>query len=175
MRISLNTTNKIKLSLDVITFVSTLVLLSPPITGIPIHEWLGLAVIIPLLVHLLINWGWLSSTTRRFFGRLPGQTRINYLLNWALFILMTAEGFTGVMISKVVLPMFGLSASHVYIYKYLHIILADSLLIVFGLHLAMHWRWILTVIKKNILAPFFGQPKSVYHASATTHSSINAE
>ncbi|MEN6299682.1 MAG: hypothetical protein ABFD51_07200, partial [Anaerolineaceae bacterium] len=74
-QISVNTTNKIKLSLDILSGISTLVLLSPSLTGIPVHEWLGLAVIIPLLVHLLLNWGWIVTTTRSFFGKLPGRTR----------------------------------------------------------------------------------------------------
>jgi len=174
-QLSLKTTNKIKITLDVITGLSTLALLSPPLTGIPIHEWLGLAVIIPLVVHLLINWGWIQAATHRFFARFPGQSRINYILNWALFILMTAEGFTGLMISEIILPMFGLSASHSFIYKYLHKLLADGLLIVFALHLAMHWRWVLAVLKKNIVEPLQGIRNPNKRISSPVQTSINAE
>lgn len=175
VKISLKTTNKIKIILDVITGISTLVLLSPPLTGIAVHEWLGLALIIPLLLHLLINWGCISITTRRFFGKLPGQARINYILYWVLFILMTAEGFTGIMISRTVLPTFGLSESHIYIYKYLHILLADSLLVVFGLHLAMNWRRAITMIKNFFTAPIRNNPNSINSCSLQTSSGVKAE
>lgn len=174
-KVPLDTTNKIKITLDVITGIATLVLLSPPLTGIPIHEWLGLAVSIPLLVHLLINWGWIVSITRCFFGKLPGQCRINYILNWAIFILMTAEGFTGLMISKVVLPVVGLSASNASIYKNLHNVLADGLLIVFALHLGMHWRWVLVVITKNIVDPLRGKNIPDNSASSPAQPSANAD
>jgi hypothetical protein len=174
-QISLNSTNKIKFSLDVITGIATLALLSPPLTGIPIHEWLGLAAVIPLLVHLLINWQWIVATTRRFFGKLPGQTRINYILNGLLFILMTAEGFSGVMISKVVLPSVGLSASNAYIYRYLHSLLADSLLIVFGLHLAMNWKWVLGILKKNVIDPLHGRRALIDNTPLAAPSSVKAE
>jgi cytochrome b len=174
-QISVNTTNKIKITLDVITFISTLVLLSPPLTGIPVHEWLGLAVIIPLLVHLLLNWQWIVVTTRRFFGKLPGQSRINYGLNWAFFILMTAEGFSGLMISKEVLPLFGLSGSNAFIYRYLHRILADSLLIVLGLHLAMNWKWVLTVLQKIFVAPFRNHRNTTVNTSPSPQPFVKAE
>ncbi len=174
-KISLNTTNKIKFTLDVITGISTLVLLSPPLSGIPIHEWLGLAVIIPLLVHLLLNWQWTVETTRRFFGRLPGQPRINYVLNIMLFILMTGEGFTGLMISKEVLPLFGLSGSNNFMYRNLHSMLADGLLIVMGLHLAMNWKWVLTVLQKYLVAPLRGRRNPIKNTSPSTLPSIKVE
>ncbi len=174
-QITLNKTNKIKFGLDVITGVSTLALLSPPLTGIPVHEWLGLAVIVPLLIHLLLNWQWIVEITRRFFGKLPGQSRINYILNGLLFILMTAEGFSGLMISKEVLPMFGLSGSNAFIYRYLHRLLADSLLVVFGLHLAMNWKWVLGILQKTFVEPLRSRSATVVNTLPPTQSSVKAE
>lgn len=152
--ISLPTVNKIKFSLDVVSGFFTLVLLSSSLTGIPVHEWLGLILIIPLLVHLLLNWQWIGATTRRFFCKMPWQTRVNYVLNTILFILMTAEGFTGLMISREILPLFGLSASRNFLYRSLHSMLADGLLIVFGLHLGMNWKWVSAVMRNHIFSPF---------------------
>ncbi|NMC14345.1 MAG: DUF4405 domain-containing protein [Chloroflexi bacterium] len=174
-QISLSTVNKIKLSLDVITGISTLVLLSPPLTGIPVHEWLGLAVCVPLLFHLLINWLWICTTTRCFFRKLPWQTRINYILNALFFMLMTAEGFTGLMISKEILPLFGLSASRNYFYRALHSMLADSLLVVFGLHLGMNWKWVAAVIRKHVFAPFIGNRSTSKNTASPSMPSVKAE
>lgn len=174
-QISLNTTNKIKLCLDLIAGISILVLLSPPLTGITIHEWLGLAVIIPLLVHLLLNWQWIVVTTRRFFYNIPGRIRVNYALNIGLFILMTAEGFTGLMISKAVLPLFGLSASRNIFYRTLHSMLANGLLIVMGLHLAMNWKWVLNVLNKNILTPWRDRRQAINNTSSPTISMVKTK
>ena len=59
-------------------------------------------------MHLLLHWAWIAGVTRRFFQRVQGAARLNYLLNTLLFIDVTLIIFTGVMISEVALPLFGL-------------------------------------------------------------------
>ena len=45
----------IAIGLDVVLLVALLLLLSPRLTGLPIYEWLGIALGVPLLVHLLLS------------------------------------------------------------------------------------------------------------------------
>jgi cytochrome b len=68
---TLTNTTKIKLALDAVSAVGVLVALAPAMTGQAIHEWLGMVVAVPIVVHLLLNWKWIVATTRRFFGPLP--------------------------------------------------------------------------------------------------------
>ncbi len=162
---------KIKLALDVASTVAMLACLSPALTGQAIHEWLGMAVAVPLVVHLLLNWKWIVATTRRFFGALPAQVRINYRLNAALFITMTATIFSGMMMSEVALRSIGLSLGRMPSMKLVHNLSTAALVWVVGLHLAMHWNWVVTAVRQHVIAPLRGkrapQPRALAATTAT--------
>jgi hypothetical protein len=51
--------------LDATLFVAILVLWSVPLTGLAVHEWLGLAAMALLLTHIVLQWRWLLRITRR--------------------------------------------------------------------------------------------------------------
>jgi hypothetical protein len=108
-----------------------------------------------IITHLLLHWKWIVNVVRRFFSKLPGQVRINALLNSLLFIAMTLIIFSGIMISKVVLSTFGLSGSHDAIWRWLHTSATNFALIIVALHVALHWKWIVNTIKRYIWQPIF--------------------
>src|SRR5204862_8251170 len=98
----------IKLGLDVALFVAFLITTAPRFSGVPIHEWLSLALAFTVIVHLLLSWKWIVTVTKRFFKSVLWEARLNYVLNWLLFIDMTALMFTGMMISRFALPALGI-------------------------------------------------------------------
>jgi hypothetical protein len=145
------------LIVDAAIFVGFLLAADPRATGLTIHEWLGLAFGVGIITHLLLHWKWIVNVVRRFFSKLPGQVRINALLNSLLFIAMTLIIFSGLMISRVVLSTFGLSGSHDGIWRWLHSSATDAALIIVGLHVALHWKWIVATIKRYVWQPLFGR------------------
>ena len=153
---TLTNTTKIKLLLDGAITLAVLVSLSPAMTGQAIHEWLGIAVAVPLVVHLLLNWKWIVATTRRFLGPLQAQVRINYVLNAALFITMTAVIFSGVMMSEVALRSLGLSLGRIPSMRLVHNLASTALVWVVGLHLALHWGWVVSAIRRYVIVPLRG-------------------
>ena len=62
---------------DIVLFVGIVWALMPQATGIPLHEWGSLLVIIPLLVHLVLDWQWIVAITKRLLKRQPGEVRFN--------------------------------------------------------------------------------------------------
>jgi hypothetical protein len=129
--------------------------MDPRSTGIAIHEWLTVAGIAALFAHLLLSWKWIVEVTRRFLSKLTTKARINYILNIALFIDMTLIMFTGLMISEVVLPSFGISLGQNFVWRRLHSITADLFVPLLGLHAGLHWSWIVNTIKRYIIQPIF--------------------
>ncbi len=105
------------LLVDGTIFAGFLLATDPHATGQTIHEWLGIAFGAGIITHLLLHWKWIVNVVRRFFSKLPGQVRINSLLNSLLFVAVTLIIFSGIMISKVVLSTFGLSGSHDMIWR----------------------------------------------------------
>lgn len=148
-------TNPVKINYlyDLIILIVFLVLFDPHVTGAAIHEWLGIAFGAALITHLLLHWKWLVASTRRFLGRLPRATRINYVLNSLLFIAMTVLIFSGLMMSESALPALGISLPEGRTWHSLHALSADWALIILGFHVALHWKWILTTTKRYVVSP----------------------
>jgi len=95
--------------LDTTLLIIFIMLLSPRMTGLPLHEVLGFVFFIPVIIHLLIAWPWIQNSTRKFFKAATIRTRFNFFLNTILFILVITELVSGFIISQVVLPGLGIN------------------------------------------------------------------
>jgi hypothetical protein len=155
-RLKLSSTVR-NLIVDAAIFAGFLLATAPHATGQTIHEWLGIAFGAGIVTHLLLHWKWIVSVVRRFFSKLPGQVRVNSLLNSLLFIAVTLMIFSGIMISKVVLSTFGLSGSRDMSWRWLHTTATDAVVIIVGLHVALHWKWIVSTVKRSVWQPILGR------------------
>ena len=152
-KIKTNSQTKTKLALDMALFVAFLITMDPESSGIPVHEWLATAMLAAGTVHLLLNWNWIVQVTRRFLGKVNAQSRINYILNWLLFIDGTVIMLSGFMISEAVLPSLGISLPRNFVWRSLHDISAHLFLALLGLHIALHWNWIVDAFKRHVFRP----------------------
>ena len=137
-----------KLLLDLGTFITLLVVSAPRFTGEAIHEWLSLALGGAIVVHLLLNWNWIVEVTARLFTKSAKNSRLNYVLNWALFASGIMIMLSGLMISKSVVPFFGLTLPQNMSWKELHEVSTNITMILMGLHVAHHWNWIVNMFKR---------------------------
>jgi hypothetical protein len=144
---------KLKLWIDVTIFIGFLIAMDPHSSGITIHEWLATSLIVTLVVHLLLSWDWIIQITRRFIGKVNNQSRINYILNWLLFIDGTIIMLSGFMISESLLPFLGIQLPPGFMWRRLHDMAANIFLIILGLHTALHWSWIADTFKRYIFQP----------------------
>lgn len=144
---------KVNLWLDLSLFTAIMLALAPLLTGIAIHEWLSLALAVAVVVHLLLHWQWIVVTMRRFVGRLAGPARINLVLNVVLFIAFVVVTLTGVLISQEALPFFGLRLTVNRAWQSLHRLSADLIVFVLGLHVALHWKWLLNALQRYAVKP----------------------
>ena len=142
---------QVRVWIDLAFFIGMVLVLAPQATGIPVHEWASFLIIIPFFLHLILDWKWIVSTTTRLFKRVPGEVRFNYVLDWLLFFLFVVATFTGVVISEAALPALGIHIVIDPFWSALHDISANLLMVIIGIHLAMHWRWIVTNFKKYVL------------------------
>ena len=139
-----------RLYLDLILFVLFLVTNAPQGTGIPFHEWIGIVFIIPIVVHVVMDWQWMLSVTQRLFKNLNGETRFNHFWDVLLFIMMTLVIFSGVIVSRSALPALGIPIQVDHVWVELHEATANLLIIMVGIHLAMHLKWIVSTMKRYI-------------------------
>ncbi|NTW98097.1 MAG: DUF4405 domain-containing protein [Oscillochloris sp.] len=166
--------NLTNLVIDIAIFVAFLVAMAPHFSGMTIHEWLGVAFGATILSHLVLHWQWIVQVTKRFFSKLQWSARLNYALNALLFIDITVIIFTGLMISEQVLPIFGLTAAHGGAWKMLHSQSADISVYLVGLHVALHWQWIVNMVKRFVITPLLPQRKAAQPAPAA-HTMLKEE
>lgn len=152
------TTNLTKLILDVLVFIGFLLALDPRSTGIAIHEWLTIAGTAAIVLHLLLNWNWIAGITRNFLRKTAFKARLNYILNWLFFIDGVVVMLTGIMISEVVLPAFGLRVTGGGTWKQLHTMSADLSVFILALHTALNWDWVVRIFKCYIFKTRVKQP-----------------
>ncbi|MDP1548456.1 MAG: DUF4405 domain-containing protein [Anaerolineales bacterium] len=148
----MSNTNRTKLFLDAALFAAFLVTMDPRFSGLAVHEWLSLAAAATVIVHLLLSWEWIVNVTKRLFIKAANGARVNYVLNWLLFIDGILIMLSGIMISESAMPALGIALPMNFAWRRLHDLSANLSLIIMGLHLAMHWNWIVTTFKRV----FFG-------------------
>jgi hypothetical protein len=144
---------KTKLIIDIVIFLGFLITMDPRSSGIAIHEWLATSLIAALVVHLLLSWDWIVTITSRFLGKVNNTSRINYILNWLLFIDGTIIMLSGFLISESLLPFLGIQLPAGFAWRRLHDTSANLFLLILGLHTALHWNWIVDAFKRYVFQP----------------------
>ena len=142
---------KLLLMLDLILFVSIGVLVEP-LLSLAVHEWLGLAMIPLIVIHILYAWQWIVVTLGRLGATRAWRLRINALLNTLLFITFVVTLFSGAMTSFIALPALGIPSGNFESWRDLHNQWSLYVQILVGLHIAMNWSWFVGAFRRHVLA-----------------------
>lgn len=138
---------------DIIIFGGFMIASNPAVTGIAIHEWFSLALAAALLTHLLLHWNWVKTVGLNFFRNLFHVSRFNFVLNILLYLAFIVLILSGILISRSVLPTFGLQAVRSPIWSGLHKLSANLALGLVAVHFAIHWKWVLHTVKSVFSRP----------------------
>lgn len=138
--------NRARLILDCSLLAGLLVVDDPALTGLVVHELLGVAIAGFLLLHTVLNWGWTVRTVTRFFDRITTMPRINLVVDVALFVESVAVMLSGLMVSRVVLTAMGVSATASPIWSAVHAVSAEATSVLLAVHAALHWKWLVRTL-----------------------------
>ena len=165
--------NKTNMIVDSVIFLAFLVAMAPRFSGMAIHEWLGIAFGAAITTHLLLHWQWIIEVTKRFFSKTQWSARVNYILNALLFIDITLVIFSGLMISQVALPFVGIQLAQSGSWRGLHGTFADLFMVLVGLHVALHWQWIVNMFKRFVLTPLAPRPAPQLSTGVTQSAQLD--
>jgi cytochrome b561 len=140
-------------TLDALLLLLGLLLMSPRLTGLALHEWIGIAFLLPLLVHLLMSWRWIVTALRRALAPACWRDAANLALNTMLFISTTVVVVSGLVISQVALPWLGVGTIDDRTWRTTHNNWTDAMWLFVCAHVAMNWRWIAKVADRYIPKP----------------------
>ena len=139
--------NYVKFMLDLAMAVTFVLLFNDRVLGgLTFHEMAGLGISIAFITHILLNWKWVVKVTARILDRkLPGKTRFGYLLNLSLLITMTFIIVSGILISRIVFPSIDIGDQRWF--QTAHISISFLALILIGIHVGLHWHWVIQVCR----------------------------
>ncbi len=113
---------------DIVVLAVYLLAANPGLTGIPLHEFVGLGAFAVMATHLI-------ASAAGFLGRgRPGR----FALNAVLLLALATCVVSGVMVSATALPALGLYATGYHFWDPLHALAAKVLLAALLVHGALH-------------------------------------
>jgi hypothetical protein len=127
------------------------------LTGLAVHEWLGLAIGGALAVHVALHWKWVVGVTRKLLGKPPARTRLYYLLDAVLLVAFVTIVGSGVAMSQSVLPLLGLQGSPSMAIVAIHKLSSYLTLAMLVAKLVLHRRWIANAVTRHPIG--HGQPE----------------
>lgn len=127
--------------LDVGLFLAFFFCFFLDLTGVDVHQWLGVAGAALAGYHLAVHWDWVVAVGKRFPRGAPGRARLYYVLDAALLSGLAVMGITGIVIST----WLRLDLANYDAWLTVHIVSSLIALAALGLKIAYHWRWIVSV------------------------------
>jgi hypothetical protein len=121
------------------------------LTGLPIHQWLGVGLVILTIVHFINHWDWVKNVVQRFFGKTSNRTRTYALIDLFLMLGFVLIIETGLVIST----WFNLQLTNYNLWRDIHVYSSISTLVLTVIKISMHWQWIVKTAKK--VFPSVGQ------------------
>ena len=140
----MNTKQRMNWWIDLSLFAGFITSFFLDLTGVELHQWLGVASGVLALYHLMIHWDWVVAVSKRFLSSRSGKAWRFYLMDAVLLIGFELVMFTGLVIST----WFDLSLGNYSAWLRVHIVASISTLSVLVLKLALHWRWIARMAQK---------------------------
>jgi hypothetical protein len=117
--------------------------------GLAFHEWAGLVIGAAFILHKILNWNWIKKVTVGFFGKCKGRARLNYILDVLLLAGIVLMILSGIAIARTIdFSWLSLGGSRIF-WRVMHTSSSFITLALFGIHLGLHWRWVLQILRIN--------------------------
>jgi len=130
--------------IDLVLFTAFIATYFLDLTGVELHQWLGVFSGVLALYHLLIHWNWVVAVSKRFLRSTSIRTRYFFTIDAALLI-----GFVLIVVSGLVISTWlDLTLGDYSTWLRVHIAVSISTLSLLVVKLGLHWRWIARLARK---------------------------
>ncbi|NCC77482.1 MAG: hypothetical protein EOM08_13730, partial [Clostridia bacterium] len=142
---------KKKLIIDIILAVTLLAVMVPALSGVFLHEWIGVVIGAGLAIHLILNRKWISGVSKKFFGQMTLELRLSYLMNLMLGLTMGLTLVSGVLISQYLFT--ALNAADLALWTIIHAVASRATLGITIVHVLLHLGWIKNALRQALQHP----------------------
>ncbi len=142
---------------DAFLFGGLILMFFIELTGVALHQWIGIASGALAVYHFLTHWNWVDAVSKRFFRITSNKARLYYLIDAFLLLGFTGNLATGLLIST----WLSLNLANLRTWTILHEAISIVTLLIVILKIAVHWRWIVkttrTIFERTTIVPFYGR------------------
>ncbi|WP_299569101.1 cytochrome b/b6 domain-containing protein [uncultured Shewanella sp.] len=139
---------KTRYVMDVIFLIGFMLVSAPQATGLPLHEWFSVVLIIPFMIHLLLHWDWAKSSFKRLCSKVTRKERFNIVWSYLIYLMMLLVFVSGFLVSEAIFPFLGIPLEIQDFWSKIHHDSATLIMPMLGVHLALHWSWIIKFTKR---------------------------
>jgi len=119
-------------------------------TGIPVHEYIGLAIYLFFIIHLAYNYKWIINVGKSLFTKTVGiRIKFIYIIDILLLISFIIIGLSGIMISHIIFKI-----GKMPVWRPLHTIISAISIVLLSIHIGLHGDMIINAVKTKIRLPF---------------------
>lgn len=139
-------TNKTNWWLDAVLFAGFLATFFLDITGVELHQWIGIGIGFMLLIHLARHIDWVGTVVTRFFGKCTTSSRVNLIID-----LLLMGGFGMIIITGLIISTWlNLTFINYTGWWAVHVVSAVVTLFALLLKLYLHRKWIVNVAETHV-------------------------
>lgn len=143
--------NLIKIIFDIIISALLVLMFNKNVISLNFHEIGGLILLGCFLIHKLLNWKWIVEVSKKIFSKdLNFKLRFGYIIDILLLLAMVTILISGIFISKVLFTWISSPGGN---WKVLHYFVSALSLILVGIHIGLHWRFVMGMLKKYVKLP----------------------
>lgn len=150
----LQNNHKFNWFLDFLILAGFLLSFNMELTGVEIHQWLGISLLLLVIIHLCNHWEWIKTFIKRNSRRVTVRNRIFGLIDLLLLAGMLMIIGTGLVIST----WFTFDLDNYSVWLNLHIYFSIGTLVLTVVKIGLHWRWIVNITRQifhpSVHSPF---------------------
>ncbi len=135
-------------NLDIVLAILYLIIMEPKLTGLALHEWVGLGLGIIFIIHIVLHWQWILEASKRYFKKFPKKAKLNYALDIILLIGSFVILLSGLPISRKIGFSWLSIGGNINMWQHIHVAAAFLTLLVIAIHIGLHWKWAINAFKK---------------------------
>lgn len=153
----MNKKNVFKIILDFVMAIVLALMFRKMALGLNFHEIGGLVLLGVFVFHMILNWKWVTVTTRNVLKKeTPKKIKICYFVDVLLVVCFFCIGISGVFISKVV---FNINTLQNVPWQMIHYTSSAVALLLVGIYLGLHVSFITGMLSKML--PGKGKPQKI--------------
>jgi hypothetical protein len=114
------------------------------LTGLELHQWIGVAASGLAAYHLVAHWTWVRTVTARFLGKVSNRARLYYAIDASILGGFAAIGLSGLVISS----WLNLPLNRYDLWRTVHVWVSIATLVLTALKLVLHRRWLAATTRK---------------------------